>query len=356
MAIYFHLFFLPFIVSMSRTLLIIGLLTMFCHAAFGQKDTVITSSGIQLYGNIKSLHHGTLVMSADFADGDVKVKWKKVERIYIGKNRRIFRTNGERYVGTLADANDSSNMVYIKFGNDSVKVKYNRIVEIQELKDTFRKRLKLGINFGYGQTKANNSRHITIRANIGYTADHWELSGNINSFATAIDTLVTSRGELKLSFRRYLLNDWFAIVELNSLSSDQQQLESRVTGSLGVGNDLIRNQRMELFMSTGVTYNDETYFEESVLDHAYTTYELFGGLDYTLFDVQDIDINTSLTALPSLTEMGRFRANYDIDMKWDITKSINLKAGYTLNFDSKPPNDNRKNDYVFSLTFGWSLK
>ena len=74
-----------------------------------------------------------------------------------------------------------------------------------------------------------------------------------------------------------------------------------------------------------------------------------------MFDFDDISLYTNLVAYPSLTESGRLRTDFTLDLKYDLPYEFFIKLGFTHNFDSKPIESAAKVDYIFQTTFGWEL-
>jgi len=64
---------------------------------------------------------------------------------------------------------------------------------------------------------------------------------------------------------------------------------------------------------------------------------------------------TKLSYYPSFTEKNRNRVNFFVDVKYDFPLEFFLKLGYTLNYESKPPNAVVNQDYVFQTTLGWEF-
>ena len=56
---------------------------------------------------------------------------------------------------------------------------------------------------------------------------------------------------------------------------------------------------------------------------------------------------------PSITERGRVRLDFKIDLKYDLPQDFYIKFGYTHNFDNQPAEGASKHDYVLNATFGW---
>ena len=83
--------------------------------------------------------------------------------------------------------------------------------------------------------------------------------------------------------------------------------------------------------------------------------EAFFGTELNLFDIGDLSILTNGYAYPSLTESGRWCADFGLDLKYDLPLDFYLKLGLNYNFDNRPVEGASETDYVFQLSFGWEL-
>ena len=72
-------------------------------------------------------------------------------------------------------------------------------------------------------------------------------------------------------------------------------------------------------------------------------------------DFKDIDIKTGLKIYPSLSERKRYRADYDLTLKYDLPLDFYVKLGYTLNYDNQSATGTSDVDYIFTSGFGWEF-
>jgi len=74
-----------------------------------------------------------------------------------------------------------------------------------------------------------------------------------------------------------------------------------------------------------------------------------------LFDFGDLDVNTTIYAYPGITEKGRFRTDFNLNVKYDFPLDFFINFGFTLNYDNKPAQEASTVDYVLQTTVGWEL-
>ncbi|RRO24499.1 DUF481 domain-containing protein [Flavobacteriaceae bacterium 14752] len=58
---------------------------------------------------------------------------------------------------------------------------------------------------------------------------------------------------------------------------------------------------------------------------------------------------------PSLTESGRWRTDFNLDVNYDLPLDFFINFGLSLNYDSQPAQGGDETDYIFQTTVGWSL-
>lgn len=100
-------------------------------------------------------------------------------------------------------------------------------------------------------------------------------------------------------------------------------------------------------------WNNEVFTDETVEDKR--SVEAFLGSQLDIFDIGDLNLFTSLTVYPGITESGRIRADFKFDLKYDLFLDFYINVGYTHNFDNQPIEGAAKNDYVLQTTLGWDL-
>jgi len=318
-----------------------------------EPDSLMTKSGELITGEIQSLSRAVLTFETSYSDADFQIDWEEVERITTQGNYKIYDTEGKQFIGKLGPGGDCTDCLKIYNSNDTIIRKLLDIVVITEAQETFRDRLKLGIHLGYNYTKASRTQQFTSRSSAGFVGNKWDIASALNAYNTRLDSTSTKRTDANINLRVSMRNNWYGFGNVDWLSSDEQQLDLRTTASTGVGNFVVRNADTYLYLFGGLTFNNEDFLgDEGVESQSFEG--LIGG-QLELFGFSDISLNSKLYAYPSLTEKQRIRTMFSLDLKWEFISDFELMAGFSLNYDSKPPGDTEKSDYVLSLTLGWSL-
>ena len=120
----------------------------------------------------------------------------------------------------------------------------------------------------------------------------------------------------------------------------------------GLGPPLNNTNKLYLSGSAGLSRNREDYANTTEIIN---TSEGFLGGQFNAYDIGDLSLLIDLSYRPSFTAEDRYRIDFNTDVKYDFPKDIFIKFGYTLNFDSNPPNGGPNDDFVFVTTVGWDF-
>ena len=113
-----------------------------------------------------------------------------------------------------------------------------------------------------------------------------------------------------VTFKYFLPYDWYPLAAVEFLSNNEQQLQLRTTGKLGLGKYIIHTNSSYWGFSGGANYNNENYSIDSIPDR--DSWEGFLGTELNLFNIGDFSLLTSFIAYPSFTESGRWRTDFKL--------------------------------------------
>ncbi len=157
-------------------------------------------------------------------------------------------------------------------------------------------------------------------------------------------------GEISINY--FLQNDWFLQLSGVYLSNDEQKLKLRSTYKAGAGYYFIHDNRMSFGASTGLAWTSENYIDDTPDK---TSGELYLAVGLNKYDIGDLSLLTSAILYPSITESGRYRADINFDMKYDLPLDLYIKMSITYNWDNQPIEGASAEDYVFTTSFGWEF-
>lgn len=329
------------------------ILLLSANIGYAQKDTLVTSSGDQIIGKVKSINMGVLNIETDYSKKDLQLKWDKINKLNTSRVYKIYSHKGRYYVGSFTVlSEDTMQIEEQKTGNIYVYPK-STLLNVEPLKTKLIDRIILGINLGYTITKVANSRQVSFMSKAGYEGNRWLLNSELNLYATKIDTIITGRGDAFVQLSVQVWKNWIALGSVNNFTSDEQRIDLRTTALLGVGNMILHNQSHFLLIVGGYSYNKETFVEFA--GNSLSSNEGFARLQYDFSDGGNLDLNSRLDVFPSFDQSDRVRATFEARIKWDLIFDFNVGIGYTLNYDSNPPNEANIADFVFTVSLGWEL-
>lgn len=330
--------------------------TIFCFMSLivsAQHDSLVLKNGNVIIGEIKSLDKGVLTIETDYSKDDFKVEWSGIKEIYSESRFLITLTKGERLNGSFKSEPGGTKITITSIDGQQSETSLGEIVFLKGLKSDFWSRASASIDLGLSLTKANNLRQYTVRSNVGYLADKWELTFFYNDLRSKQDSVAeTRRTEYGPSFKYFLQRDWFINTRLNFLSNTEQAIKLRTTGKLGAGKYLVHNNKAYFGVGGGLSFNNETFTNQTA---SRNSLEGYVGLEANLFDLDNLSLLSNLFVYPSFTESGRWRTDFTLDTKYDLPLDFYFKIGGTLNYDNRPAIVGNEVDFVVSFSFGWEL-
>ncbi|KPQ19843.1 MAG: Protein of unknown function, DUF481 [Algoriphagus marincola HL-49] len=337
---------------------------------FSQTDSLIFKNQNLIVGEVKRMDRGVLTFKTDYSDSDFKIEWEELIFIKSNSNFLITLSDGRRYNGRIESVSDSQVIIYpynpealirLRKGKnrdspekeESLIVRIEEIVFLNTLDEGFWSRLSASIDFGWSLTRANNLQTFNLRSSVGYLADRWKFGSSFNGLRSDQEGIeAVRRTDANLSYVYFLQNDYFLLYDLTYLSNTEQRIASRVGNKIGIGKYVVRTNKSYFGFQVGANLNNEQFLDESP---GKRSGESFLGAELSLYDIGDLKLLSNLTTYPSLTEAGRFRADFKLDVKYEFLSDFYINLGTTLNFDNQPVELATRLDYIIQTTVGWSL-
>ncbi len=318
-----------------------------------QKDSLRLKNNDIIVGELKSMVNGIITMKTSYSDKDFKIEYINVKEMYLDQTFLINLVSKNHYLGKVKSV--SPGIVEINVPNSiTFETKIENIVQLKAIDTKFWSRFKGYIDLGFNLTKANNFNQFSVGSGLTYESEIWNFRVAYSSLITNQDNVdEIKRVEWNINAERFVVKEWFAIVDVSFLSNTEQALKGRVSTLGGFGKYVIRTNRLFLGARIGVNYNIETYFDET-LDKNSTEANI--AANFNMFEFGDFNLTTDFTAYPSLSESGRFRLDYNLKLKYDLPWDFYVKIDFTVNYDNQPAVVGNDFDYIFNSGFGWELK
>jgi hypothetical protein len=322
-------------------------------------DVVVLKNGDQVTGEIKQLDQGILRLSTSYM-GTVQIEWDEVEQIESPQLFELEMESGVRYLGSIA-ATPEARQLQVAGPQILATLEHPSIIRIDPLEKGFWNRLKVSIDFGFSFTQANKDTQYNLGAEALYRTEDWAGKLNFSSLLTDQQNLDRStRNTLGFQGNRYLKNRWFWTGLVQFQQNDELNLRLRSTLGGGFGRNLIQSNRSQLSTLGGAAYTRERFEGDETENPPLNSLEAIGGLQYSLFIFGDTDtsLSANLFVLPSLTELGRVRIEFNSRMSWEIFKDFSWNVMNLFeSFDSDPPvqGDVERHDFGVSTSVGYKF-
>jgi len=336
-------------------LFLLSVLLLFGSQAHASKtsDTLFTVNGDRFVGEIKDLDVGKLTFDTD-ATGKFEVKWDYVVFLKSPRYFRVELDNGLLYFGSL-DVDTTRAKLLVLLGDKKRETDLVDVVAITRIRETFWDRVDGSVSLGFSFTRASEVATLTLAGDATHLRDldYRKLSFDLVNTLRKDSSPAQKQG---LSFMNawYLGYQWFGAAFGSYERNTELGLSARYSLGGGGGRWLIQSNR-ERFM--GMAALVVTW--EKGKDGNRFNLESSLGTQYSLFRYEDpkVNLGTGFRLTPSLSTLGRIRADFDIKLKWEIVKDLTWEFSAYYSFDSQPATEGAsRHDYgITILSIGYSL-
>ncbi|MEJ1238980.1 DUF481 domain-containing protein [Chryseolinea sp. T2] len=314
------------------------------------QDTLSFYNNNSVFGEIKSMQKGVITIETPYSKNDFTIEWNKLKEIRTTSTFLMTLKNGDRFSGVIKSI-DSVHVILIGAIDGRSQHLLGDIVSMKPVSKGIKDRIKANISLGYSITKAQNAQQFSVRSAVSYSARRWASDLSYNSvFSKQDDIPDIDRKDGGINYNYFLPKDWYVPLSISFLSNTEQLLKLRLLGKGGIGKYFLHTNKLYWGLSVGANYNTETYLDDT--PHR-RSWESFMGTELNLFDIGDLSLMTRVVGYPSLTESGRFRADFSLDTKYDLPLDFFVSIGVTVNYDNRPVEGASDTDYVCQTTFGW---
>ena len=326
-----------------RTLL--GLLLALASPAVLSADIVTLTNGDRLTGTVRRVSDGKLTLQSKLA-GTVQIEWSYIQDIQTDADFSVLTAHGQRLDGRLTL--EGGRVVIAQQSRDPVSVpsaEVTRVVRGEPRQGARRVIAALdgSADIGYSVARGNqNQMQSSTGIRAGYTSAQYQFSGRISSlFARQDGARSQSRHALNARLDRFLNDRSFAYA-LTGLERNERRLldlRSRLGGGMG--------WRVR---STGDTtlslLGGAAYVHERLRDQANeSTFESFGGLEWSTLLLGVVSLDTQLTIHPNLLDGSDVRVEYDGTFRVPIAGRFTYSLRLFDRYDTRPAAMVERNDY-----------
>jgi hypothetical protein len=325
-------------------------------------DVVVMGNGDVITGEVKGLERGKLDYNTDDV-GRLSIQWIKIARITSRHYFEVEVSSGRKYFGQLL-ASDADGLVVVGLDERTDTVAVGRIVRMFPIEAGFLSRVRAYLDAGLSLAKANRNLTLNVNAQANYRGPKWGTGLTYSGYLQRQrDTSATASNTLTLSGTRYLTDRWDVALMLQAEQNDELNLVARYTGGALGARRFVQTNSHEVRGAIGAVVTREHFAtaDTTALSADTTKANLEGlvGFEWAWFrfDSPKLDIGTSATAYPSISQLGRIRGDAKVRVKYEIFKDFHVGLNVSLTFDSSPPDASAaKTDYQTSITIGWSYR
>jgi len=316
-------------------------------------DKVIMKNGDHITGEIKRLEVGILVFKTDDM-GTSNIEWDKIRQVISKDIFDVELQDGRVFYGSLDTAN-SSNQMLIKSNSGDKLVLRDYVVSIVPIKNTFWDIIDGYVKFGFDFSKDSKVGKLTLGGNAKYRTKFYNTILEINSIITGQEQSSPSRDQdVTLTIQRFLEHKWF----LGSAISLEQKtgfgLNLRTAIRMGSGYNIIQSNQSLLYSLFGLSFN-----RESFIDSTESTFNLesiiIGQYQLYIYDHPKTRLTTYLKIFPSLTNWGRIRSDYKIELDWEVIIDLYWELSFDISYDNKPTGNASTTDYKINTAFKYEF-
>ena len=320
------------------------------QAAFA--DKVVMKNGDELSGDIKKIVNGDLHLDAAYGENIFIINWEEIERVEAADRFLIETYRGERVIGSFETDPQATDQIIVRDATIEERVPAAEVVSASPVEENFWEGIGVNLEVGYNYTKANKAQQLTAGLGLDYLAERWRA----DSFTDMIRSLQTGAPRIRRisidnNFTYFLGDKWLVGGAADYLSSDELDLSLRSTYSGFGGRYLMRSSRSHLAVKGGMALNNESFLDPTVPTANST--EGLVSFEYNAFDLGDLTFLTRLNFFPSLSEQGRYRADFTQELRWEFYTDFYFSIRFLDNYDSAPRTDAPKNDFNLVTGIGW---
>jgi hypothetical protein len=317
------------------------MLMLISGIAHADTDVIVFENGDRLTGEIKSMERGQLRFETD-ATGTIDIQWGKVAFVSSDQDIQVEVVSGVRYFGHVKMKEDQF-VVVVETGDGQIELDNNKIVTMNPIDQTGLRDIDIDVAAGYNFTKASDVQQFNFAINADYRTRERIISASFSSLFSDSDSNEASQRQiLGLNYTRLRSNRWLNDGSLRFEQNDELDLNLRTSLGSGIGRIIRQSDQALIVVRTGLQITREDFVDQPD-DVDSLEYYLSGKLDWFRYDTPELDWSTNLEVIPSLTESGRVRVEFDTNLKWEIIGDLFWGLEFYSSYDSQPQSDTGSN-------------
>ena len=334
-------------------LLIVAMLMTAAPAALGDTDVVMFQNGDRLTGEMKSLSRGQLKFDSD-ATGVINIEWNKVAYIRVNQGIQVETGSGDRYFGHIT-ISEKEFHVLVETAQGPVHLPSEKVIGMNPIDTGGFRDIDINVSVGYNFTAADSVTQFNVAMDADYRTQKRIFSTDFSSLISdSSNNDVNQRQSLSFNSTRLRPNRWLNDAGISFDRNDELGVNLRTSISAGGGRILVQTNRSNFILKGGLKATRENNIDEP---EDVDSLESYGTMTWEWFryDEPELDWSTTLEIIPSLTESGRVRGQFDATLRWEIINDFYWQLTLYDSYDNKPPADSTSNDYGITTALSYKF-
>jgi len=337
----------------SKTIPILVAGVLFASASHA--DTVVTSNGDALHGQIKQMKDGELEIGTPYAD--VKLPWEQVRSASTDGSMVVTLTDGSKLIGTLSTTPSGKLSIQPQTAEAPVAFPISAVTKLWP-GDTPEPMLKVNgyVNIGVKATEGNTNtksyhgdgefvartpkNRYTIGAELNYAEDNGQTTANDKRAYARYDYFLTQK--------------WYVNTNMSFLKDEFQNLNLRSTLGAGMGYQFIETDDTKLGAELGGSYIREDYSDDLQDDSSIAAR---WALDYsqTFFDNAFTLFHHDELLKGVAADNDLFLAYTRQGIRFPLGSGLAGTVQVNYDYNGNPQGDNAYYDTTYLMTVGYTF-
>jgi hypothetical protein len=335
--------------------LILGIALTGSSAALAAHTDVVTfKNGDKLTGEVKTLNRGRLTFKNDPV-GTIFIQWDEIAYLSVDQDIQVETQNGARYFGHILLGDEEFQIVVDRPSGPEV-IDASRVISMNPIDQHGLRDIDLDVSLGYNFTKASNITQFSFDMDAQYRTRQRILFAEMSSsLSDSTGNETSERQTLNLNYTRLRANRWLNDGGLSFEHNDELGINLRTSLSAGGGRILVQSNHSNFILTGGLKATRENI---NLQVEEVDSLESYGMLSWEWFryDTPELDWSTNLEIIPSLTESGRVRSEFDATLKWEIVADLYWRLSYFFSYDNQPQaTSDVSEDFGVTTSIGYSF-
>jgi len=317
-------------------------------------DEVILINGDHITCEIKKLEYSILVCKTDDM-GTLNIEWQKIASILAKSYYEVEMRAGQKYYGSIDSLNSNKRLIVKGYSGSNIVLK-DSVVKITTIKSGIWEKIDGNISFGFSYAKANQLGNLNFGSELYYRTEKFYNNLSLSALLNTTEQTTSSETLIGSFVLKRLLDKKWSIAGFTSFEHNTELgIKLRGIFGSGVGYTFLQDNNNSLNTVSGLMFNRESFIDSS---ESQSSLEIAINTEYRRFvhHFPKMQLTSKLNLSPSITEWGRIRGNFDIEMKWEIFADFTWSLSFLYNSDLNWKEGHvSKIDWNIDSAFGYTL-